>query len=120
MFIKLLIHEKHLQMLSAIFLRRLIMKLKLLNTTNERFKYLEGTEAEGHLDLAFYFGTLKTSYVVSIHKTGPELLVKTKNSTYTFEVLDGSEINDFLLPKDKQLDYEHVDNSNPHMFMVRA
>jgi hypothetical protein len=96
------------------------MKLRLLNTTNERFKYLEGTEADGYLDLSFYFGRLRTSYVVSMHKTGPELLVKTKNSAYTFEVLDGSEINDFLLPADKQLDYEDVAKSNPHMFMVRA
>jgi hypothetical protein len=55
-----------------------------------------------------------------MHKTGNELLVKTKNSSYTFEVLDGSEINDFLLPADKQLAYEDVAKSNPHMFMVRA
>jgi hypothetical protein len=29
-------------------------------------------------------------------------------------------LNDFLLPIAKQLDYENVTNSNPHMFMVRA
>ena len=61
---------------------------KMISTTNERFKYLEGTTGLLTYDTAYnvyWFNNFHTSHVVSVKETKTRITIKTLNSVYKFK-----------------------------------
>ena len=75
-----------------------IKKCKMLGTTNSRFVDICGTiEHSIFSDDAkiFWFGNLHTSYVTECKIRENIMTIKTRNSEYTFELLDGTKFEEF-------------------------
>ena len=73
-------------------------RCKMLRTTNKRFEYKCGTIEESMFSEnknIFWFGNLHTSYVTECTIKENTMTIKTRNSEYTFELLDGSTFEEF-------------------------
>ena len=73
-------------------------KCKMLRTTNKRFEYKCGTIEESMFSEnknIFWFGNLHTSYVTECTIKENTMTIKTRNSVYTFELLDGTTFEEF-------------------------
>ena len=73
-------------------------RCKMLRTTNKRFEYKCGTIKESMFSEnknIFWFGNLHTSYVTECTIKENTMTIKTRNSEYTFELLDGSNFEEF-------------------------
>ena len=73
-------------------------KVKMLGTTNKRFEYKCGTIEPSFFsdkNLVFWFGYLHTSYVTECKINSNIMTIKTRNSEYTFELLDDSTFEEF-------------------------
>lgn len=73
-------------------------KVKMLGTTNKRFEYKCGTIEESMFSEnknIFWFGDLHTSYVTECIIKENTMTIKTRNSEYIFELLDGSTFEEF-------------------------
>ena len=73
-------------------------KCKMLRTTNKRFEYKCGTIEESMFSEnknIFWFGNLHTSYVTECKINENIMTIKTRNSEYTFELLDGTTFEEF-------------------------
>lgn len=86
-----------------------IKKCKMLETTNSRFKDRCGTIEESIFsdgNRIFWFGNLHTSYVTECKINENIMTIKTRNSEYIFELLDGTTFNEFKRSTDeiKQLE----------------
>lgn len=60
----------------------------MVSTTNERFKYLEGSTGFLQYDTqwnVYWFGTFHTSHIVSEKKTKNTITLQTLNSVYKFK-----------------------------------
>ena len=79
-------------------------KVKMLGTTNSRFVDRCGTiEHSIFSDNAkiFWFGNLHTSYVTECKINENIMTIKTRNSEYTFELLDGTTFDEFKRTSDE-------------------
>ena len=80
------------------------MKCKMLGTTNSRFEY-----KCGNIELCefsrdkkiFWFGDLHTSYVTECKIIENIMTIKTRNSEYTFELLEGTKFEEFKRSTDE-------------------
>ena len=73
-------------------------RCKMLRTTNKRFEYKCATIGESMFSEnknIFWFGNLHTSYVTECTIKENTMTIKTRNSEYTFELLDGSTFEEF-------------------------
>ena len=73
-------------------------RCKMLGTTNKRFEYKCGTIEPSFFsdkNLVFWFGNLHTSYVTECTIKENIMIIKTRNSEYTFELLDGTTFEEF-------------------------
>ena len=77
-------------------------KCKMVETSNDAFDYLIGREDIGFVGVCFSMGSFRTSYIISATQTGKMINIKTRNSEYVFEVLDGHVIDDVQLT-DKEI-----------------
>lgn len=107
--------------------------VKFVDTTNEAFANRKGHNGElsmvGATAQFFAFGrSMHTSYVVNITYCSSDnsLIINTRNSKYTFEVLDGGSkcLKDngnfyWELNSNLQKDYEDFINQNFDSLMVR-
>ena len=85
------------------------MRCKMLGTTNSRFQDRCGTIEQcvfSDRNIIFWFGNLHTSYVIECKINENIMTIKTRNSVYTFELLDGSTFEEFKRTPDeiKQLE----------------
>lgn len=74
------------------------MKCKMLGTTDSRFQGRCGTIEEStfsNRNRIFWFGNLHTSYVIEYKINENIMIIKTRNSEYTFELLDNTKIEVF-------------------------
>jgi hypothetical protein len=74
-------------------------KCKMLGTTNSRFEDMCGTIEPSFFsdkNLVFWFGNLHTSYVTECKIKEHIITIKTRNSEYTFELLDGTTFEQFI------------------------
>lgn len=79
-------------------------RCKMLGTTNKRFEYKCGTIEESMFSEnknIFWFGNLHTSYVTECTIKENTMTIKTRNSEYTFELLDGSTFEEFKRSTDE-------------------
>ncbi len=75
-----------------------IEKCKMLGTTNSRFEDRCGTIEPSIFsdgNKIFWFGNLHTSYVTECEIRETIMTIKTRNSEYTFELLDGTTFEEF-------------------------
>ena len=75
-----------------------IDKVKMLGTTNSRFQYMCGnTDIAQFSDdnRIFWFGSFHTSYVIETKINENIMTIKTRNSEYTFELLEGTKFEEF-------------------------
>lgn len=75
-----------------------IKKCKMLETTNSRFKDRCETIEESMFsdrNRIFWFGNLHTSYVTECKINENIMTIKTRNSEYTFELLNGTTFEEF-------------------------
>ena len=73
-------------------------KCKMLGTTNTRFQDRCGTIEPSNFsdrNRIFWFGNLHTSYVIECRINENIMTIKTRNSEYTFELLDESTFDEF-------------------------
>lgn len=66
----------------------MIQLYKMVSTTNEKFKYLEGTKNILHYDENFniyWFGRFHTSSIVAKVETKTKITLQTLNSVYVFK-----------------------------------
>ena len=86
-------------------------KVKMLGTTNKRFEYKCGTIEESMFSEnknIFWFGNLHTSYVTECAIKENTMTIKTRNSEYTFELLDGSNFEEFKRSTDEIKELEEL------------
>ena len=86
-------------------------KCKMLRTTNKRFEYKCGTIKESMFSEnknIFWFGNLHTSYVTECTIKENTMTIKTRNSEYTFELLDGSTFEEFKRTPEEILEMENL------------
>lgn len=69
------------------------LKVEMLTTTNQNFLYLCGQVNDGSFGgNCFYFGmSMRTSYVVKVTKKDGQLIINTRNSVYTYKLIEGLE-----------------------------
>lgn len=87
------------------------MKCKMLETTNSRFQDRCGTIEESTFsdrNIIFWFGNLHTSYVIECKINENIMTIKTRNSVYTFELLDGSTFEEFKRTPDEIKELEDL------------
>lgn len=87
------------------------MKCKMLGTTNSRFQDRCGTIEESTFsdrNIIFWFGNLHTSYVIECKINENIMTIKTRNSVYTFELLDGSTFEEFKRTPDEIKELEDL------------
>ena len=84
---------------------------KMLETTNSRFGYMCGNielcEFSRDKNI-FWFGNLHTSYVTECTIKENTMTIKTRNSKYTFELLDGSTFEEFKRSTDEIKELEEL------------
>lgn len=88
-----------------------IDKVKMLGTTNPRFDYMCGhTEIAQFSDRnrIFWFGDFHTSYIVETKINENIMTIKTRNSEYTFELLDGITFDEFKRTTDEIKELEEL------------
>ena len=71
---------------------------KMLGTTNSRFEDRCGTIEPSIFsdgNRIFWFGNLHTSYVTGCKINENIMTIKTRNSEYTFELLEGTKFKEF-------------------------
>lgn len=88
-----------------------IKKCKMLETTNSRFKDRCGTIEESIFsdrNRIFWFGNLHTSYVTECKINENIMTIKTRNSEYIFELLDGTTFNEFKRSTDEIKELEEL------------
>ena len=81
-----------------------IKKCKMLGTTNTRFQDRCGTIEDcifSDRNRIFWFGNLHTSYVIECRINENIMTIKTRNSEYTFELLDESTFDEFKRTSDE-------------------
>lgn len=86
-------------------------KCKMLGTTNSRFKDRCGTIEESIFsdrNIIFWFGNLHTSYVIECKINENIMTIKTRNSEYIFELLDGTTFNEFKRCADEIKELEEL------------
>ena len=86
-------------------------RCKMLGTTNKRFEYKCGTIEESMFSEnknIFWFGNLHTSYVTECTIKENTMTIKTRNSEYTFELLDGSNFEEFKRSTDEIKELEKL------------
>ncbi len=86
-------------------------KVKMLGTTNKRFEYKCGTIEESMFSEnknIFWFGDLHTSYVTECKINSNIMTIKTRNSEYTFELLDGSTFEEFKRTQEEIKELEEL------------
>ena len=86
-------------------------RCKMLGTTNKRFEYKCGTIEESMFSEnknIFWFGNLHTSYVTECTIKENTMTIKTRNSEYTFELLDGSTFEEFKRSTDEIKELEEL------------
>lgn len=86
-------------------------KCKMLGTTNSRFKDRCGTIEESIFsdrNRIFWFGNLHTSYVIECKINENIMTIKTRNSEYIFELLDGTTFNEFKRSTDEIKELEEL------------
>ena len=86
-------------------------KCKMLRTTNKRFEYKCGTIEESMFSEnknIFWFGNLHTSYVTECKINENIMTIKTRNSEYTFELLDGTTFEQFKRTPEEILEMENL------------
>ena len=82
-------------------------KCSFKDTTNLRFDYKIGQSDFGHFERdVFWFGGFHTSYVVSYKQEGNLLTIKTRNSTYVFELLEDIQIKPWNMTDKKINEFE--------------
>lgn len=83
----------------------------MLGTTNRRFEdrcgFIEFSQFSPNNHI-FWFGNLHTSYVIECKINEHIMTIKTRNSEYTFELLDGATFNEFSLTPDEILEMEKL------------
>lgn len=87
------------------------MKCKMLGTTNPRFEYKCGTVQESQFSnnkKCFCFGSLLTSYVTECKINEHIMTIKTRNSEYTFELLDVAVFEEFKRTPDEIKEMENL------------
>ena len=87
------------------------MKCKMLGTTNKNFEYMCGSTKESTFSFGnkmFWFGDLHTSYVVECKINENIMTIKTRNSEYTFELLDGTTFDEFKRTADEIRELEDL------------
>lgn len=88
-----------------------IKKCKMLETTNSRFKDRCGTiepSIFSDRNRIFWFGNLHTSYVTECKINENIMTIKTRNSEYTFELLDGTTFDEFKRTADEIKNLEEL------------
>lgn len=88
-----------------------IKKCKMLETTNFRFKDRCGTiepSIFSDRNRIFWFGNLHTSYVTECKINENIMTIKTRNSEYTFELLDGTTFDEFKRTSDEVNELEEL------------
>ena len=86
-------------------------RCKMLGTTNKRFEYKCGTIEESMFSEnknIFWFGNLHTSYVTECTIKENTMTIKTRNSEYTFELLEGTEFEEFKRSTDEIKELEEL------------
>lgn len=86
-------------------------KCKMLRTTNKRFEDICGTiEPSIFSDnkRIFLFGNFHTSYVTECTIKENTMTIKTRNSEYTFELLDGSTFEEFKRTQEEIKELEEL------------
>jgi hypothetical protein len=86
-----------------------IFKVKMISTTNSNFTYKIGQEGLGQFsDTMFVLNDgFQTSFVTEITQEEDILTIKTRNSAYVFEVLDGTIIPYWKLDNETKENYEN-------------
>ena len=88
-----------------------IKKCKMLGTTNSRFENRCGTIEPSNFSEnknIFWFGNLHTSYVTECKINENIMTIKTRNSEYTFELLDGTTFEEFKRSADEIKNLEEL------------
>ena len=88
-----------------------IKKCKMLGTTNTRFQDRCGTIEPSNFsdgNRIFWFGNLHTSYVTECKINENILTIKTRNSEYTFELLDGTTFEESNRTPEQALETEKL------------
>lgn len=88
-----------------------VAKVKMLGTTNRRFEYKCGTidiAQWSHNNGIFWFGDFHTSYVVSCKINETVMTLQTRNSVYTFELLNGLKYDEFELNEEQIKEMEKL------------
>jgi hypothetical protein len=88
-----------------------IKKCKMLGTTNYKFEYKLGRIEESTFSdnkRIFWFGNFHTSYVIECKINENIMTIKTRNSEYTFELLDGTTFEEFKLSTDEIRELEEL------------
>jgi hypothetical protein len=83
----------------------------MLGTTNSRFQDFCGSTAESFFSTSnkiFWFGSLHTSYVTECKINENIMTIKTRNSEYTFELLEGTEFEQFKRTPEQILEMENL------------
>lgn len=86
-------------------------KCKMLGTTNSRFEDRCGTIEPSIFsdgNRIFWFGDLHTSYVTVCKIRENIMTIKTRNSEYTFELLDGTTFEEFKRSTDEIKELEDL------------
>ena len=86
-------------------------KCKMLGTTNTRFQDRCGTIEDcifSDGNRIFWFGNLHTSYVTECKINENIMTIKTRNSEYTFELLDGTTFEEFKRSTDEIKELEEL------------
>ena len=86
-------------------------KCKMLGTTNTRFQDRCGTIEPSNFsdrNRIFWFGNLHTSYVIECRINENIMTIKTRNSEYTFELLDESTFDEFKRSTDEIKELEEL------------
>ena len=84
---------------------------KMLGTTNRRFQDMCGCFAEclfSDNNKIFWFGSLHTSYVTECKINENIMTIITRNSEYTFELLDGTTFEQFKRTPEEILQMEKL------------
>ena len=81
--------------------------VKMLGTTNRRFEDMCGMKGYGRfIGKIFMFENLQTSFVTECRINENIMTVKTRNSEYTFELLNGAKFQEFKRTSEEILEME--------------
>lgn len=84
-----------------------VFRARFISTTNPRFTYLIDFVGIGKFaNTVFYFDDFRTSYLTKIRQVDNILTLTTRNSEYTFEILDDIVIPDWDIDAKTITDYE--------------